>query len=152
MASSKPFAQPVLSRSISAAFKKRIEAAQQVQSFVALWSPRLQRFGRASEIPRQRTDTIKLLLFLGWSIHTHIYMVPPPPETPRLSYLDCTSWSLLPLTAFSVPLRLFVSATYYLLLLWLMMHGAVECSGWGSHAMMVAMVISDRFQCRTQAE
>ena len=75
-----------------------------------------------------------------------------PPETPRLRYLDCTSWSLLPLTAFSVALRLFVSATYYLLLLWLMMHGAVECSGWGSHAMMIPFSISDRFQCRTQAE
>ena len=78
----------------------------------------------------------------------------PPPDTPRLRYLDCTSWSPLPLTAFNVALRLFVSAvsaTYCLLLLWLMMHRAVERSDWGSHAMMIAVGISDRLQCRTKA-
>ena len=79
-----------------------------------------------------------------------------PPETPRLRYLDCTSWSLLPLTSSDCIQCCFTVICFcYVLFTTTLAHdawGSVECSGWGSHAMMIAVVISDRLQCRTKTE
>ena len=88
--------------------------------------------------------------------YIYIHMYGTPPETPRLRYLDCTSWSLLPLTSSDCIQCCFTVICFcYVLFTTTLAHdawGSVECSGWGSHAMMIAVVISDRLQCRTKTE